>query len=86
MATLQLPPRCDRAAVAALLPEFRAAQGDEPLRIDGSACQQAGQALLQLLLSARRTGAGAVIAASGALRETARMAGLEAALLEGGEA
>ena len=58
----------------------------EPLRIDGSACQQAGQALLQLLLSARRTGAGAVIAASGALRETARMAGLEAALLEGGEA
>lgn len=86
MATIQLPPRCDRAAVAALLPEFRAAQGDEPLQIDGSACQQAGQAALQLLLSARRTGAGAVIEASDALRETARLAGLETALLGGGEA
>lgn len=81
MATIQLPPRCDRAAVAALLPEFRAAQGDEPLTVDARACQQAGQAALQLLLSARRTGAGAVIQPSPALREAARLAGLEAALL-----
>lgn len=86
MTTIQLPERCDRAAVAALLPEFRSAQGDAPLRIDARACRQAGQAALQLLLSARRTGPGAVIEASPALRETARMAGLETALLGEGEA
>lgn len=86
MATIVLPPRCDRAAVAALLPEFRAAQGDEPLQVDARAVEQLGQAALQLLLSARRTGGGAQLMPSAALLAAARLTGLETALLGGTEA
>ena len=56
MQTITLPERCDRAAAEVLLPEFVAAIGSGPLRIDGTATKQCGQAMLQLLVSARRTG------------------------------
>lgn len=82
MTTLTLPATCDRAAAVALLPELAAGAGGAPLEIDGTAVTHIGQAMLQVLLSARRSGPGAIISASPALREIVRMAGLETALLD----
>lgn len=73
---MTLPERCDRAAAITLLPEFVAAAGDQPIRVDGSAVSQVGQAMLQLLLSARKTAGGALITPSPALHEAASLAGL----------
>jgi hypothetical protein len=80
MPTISLPARCDRAAAEAMVPELIAALGQGPLAIDARGCTQIGQAMLQVLVSARRTGAGATIEASPVLRDTARRLGLEAAL------
>ena len=82
MPMISLPPRCDRAAAEALLPEMIAALGSGTLTIDAGACTQIGQVMLQILVSARRTGEGAVIDASPMLRETARRLGLEAELFD----
>jgi hypothetical protein len=82
MTTITLPPRCDRAAAEAMLPELQAALGAGALTIDGSAARQIGQAMLQLLASARISGNGAEIIASPGLRDAARLAGLEATLFE----
>jgi len=86
MSSISLPARCDRAAAEALLPELVAALGSGPLRIDARECQHIGQAMLQLLVSARQTGEGAVIQPSPALRETAALAGLSDELFAGVEA
>jgi anti-anti-sigma regulatory factor len=83
MRIITLPARCDRAATEALLPEFQAALGAGALSIDASASQQIGQAMLQLLISARRTGEGAQIKPSPALKDLARLTGLESVLFEG---
>jgi len=80
MTTITLPQRCDRAAAEALLPELVAALGPAPIEIDGRDVMQIGLAMLQLLVSARHSGAGAAIAASPALDEAARLAGLAAEL------
>jgi hypothetical protein len=40
MPTITLPPRCDRAAAEALLPELVAALGAGAMQIDGTACTQ----------------------------------------------
>jgi anti-anti-sigma regulatory factor len=77
-----LPARCDRAAAEVLLPEFVAAMGLTPIHVDGSGVEHVGQAVLQLLVSARRSGGGAVIAASAALHDAVRLTGLEAELFE----
>lgn len=82
MSTIQLPIRCDRAASEALLPDLAAALGPDPIVIDGSAVSQIGAAVLQLLLSARRSGGGAEITASPALREAAALAGLAGELFD----
>ncbi|MEO0061618.1 MAG: hypothetical protein RLZZ08_178 [Pseudomonadota bacterium] len=82
MSTVTLPENCDRAAAAVMLPELAALAGGVPLEIDGTSVRQIGQAMLQVLLSARRSGPGAIISASPALREAARITGLEAALLD----
>lgn len=82
MRMIHLPARCDRAAAEALLPEMRAALGPAPLQIDASATEQIGQAVLQLLVSARRTGAGAQITPSPAVVEAARLTGLETILFD----
>lgn len=86
MSSISLPARCDRAAAEALLPELVAALGSGPLRIDGRECVQVGQAMLQLLVSARQTGDGAVIDPSPALREAVGIAGLSEELFGGVEA
>jgi len=86
MPTITLPPRCDRAAAETLLPELIAALGAGPLQIDGTACTHVGQAMFQVLVSARRSGDGAVIDPSPALRELARNIGLEAELFDGASA
>ena len=83
MPTITLPQRCDRAAAEALLPEMIAALGSGALKIDARDCTVIGQVMLQVLVSARRTGDGAVITASPALLETARTLGLEAELFDG---
>jgi len=82
MSIISLPPRCDRAAAEALLPEMIAALGSGPLAIDARGCTQIGQVMLQILVSARRTGEGAVIQASPMLRDTARRLGLEPELFD----
>jgi hypothetical protein len=86
MPTITLPPRCDRAAAEALLPEMVAALGSGVLRINARDCTQIGQVMLQLLISARRTGDGAMIEPSTSLRDTARLLGLEAELFDGNPA
>ncbi len=82
MATITLPPRCDRAAAEALLPHFAAASETGKIEVDGRQVEQVGQAVLQLLLSARRSVPGATIAPSHALAEAGRMTGLTAELFE----
>lgn len=82
MSTITLPSRCDRAAAEALLPEMVAALGTGVIHIDGRDCSQIGQVMLQLLVSARRTGDGATIQASQFMRESARQFGLEAELFD----
>ncbi|MDF8334297.1 STAS domain-containing protein [Novosphingobium cyanobacteriorum] len=82
MPTITLPSRCDRAAAEALLPEMVAALGSGVLHIDARECTQIGQVMLQLLVSARRTGDGANIQASPVLRDTARQFGLDAELFD----
>lgn len=83
MTSITLPERCDRAAAEALLPELIAALGSGPLEIDARECRQVGQAMLQLLISARQTAEGAVIHPSNALREVAALAGLSDELFSG---
>ncbi|MDE8654430.1 STAS domain-containing protein [Novosphingobium album (ex Liu et al. 2023)] len=85
MTSISLPARCDRAAAEALWPELVAAMGSGATAIDGSAVAQIGQAMLQLLVSARRSGNGATIIASAALREAAQLTGLEAELFDEGD-
>lgn len=82
MSAIVLPARCDRAAAEALWPEFVAAMGSEAIAVDGSRVTHVGQAMLQLLISARRSGAGARIAPSPALEEAARFTGLATELFE----
>jgi hypothetical protein len=86
MPTITLPQRCDRAAAEALLPEMIAALGSGALKIDARDCTVIGQVMLQVLVSARRTGDGAVITPSPALLETAERLGLEAELFDGNAA
>lgn len=86
MSTITLPSRCDRAAAEALLPELVAALGNGLLVIDGTACTHIGQAMFQVLASARRSGEGAVISASPALRDAARQIGLDSDLFDGADA
>lgn len=82
MPTITLPSRCDRAAAEALLPEMVATIGAGVLTIDARACTQIGQVMLQLLVSARRTGEGAVIEASAALHDIATQLGLAGELFD----
>lgn len=82
MTAITLPARCDRAAAEALLPELVAAMGSGPIAIDGSAVTRAGQAMLQVLASARRTGEGARITPSPALYDAAQLTGLIAELFD----
>lgn len=84
--SITLPARCDRAAAEALLPEMVAALGSGPLHIDARECQHIGQAMLQLLVSARQTGEGAVIQPSQSLREVAQLTGLAEELFSGSAA
>ena len=80
MPTICLPSRCDRAAAEAIVPEMIAALGHGALAIDARGCAQVGQAMLQVLVSARRSGA--VIEPSPLLRDTACRLGLEAELFD----
>jgi anti-anti-sigma regulatory factor len=82
MSPISLPPRCDRATVESLLPEFVAAVGIGALRVDASQVTHVGQSLLQLLLSARRSIENVVIEPSAALREAAALTGLTHELFE----
>ncbi len=85
MTTVTLPARCDRAAAEALWPELVAAVSNDAMQIDGSGVEHLGQAVLQLLVSARRSGAGASIVASPAMLQVAALTGLEAELFEESE-
>ncbi|MEJ2409066.1 MAG: STAS domain-containing protein [Novosphingobium sp.] len=85
MSSITLPARCDRAAAEAIWPELVAALGNGAIHIDGSAVEHVGQAVLQLLVSARRSGGGAEIEASSALSEAARLTGLTSELFEESE-
>lgn len=83
MPKITLPERCDRSAAEALLPELidLVAVGDA--EIDASAVTRIGQPMLQLLVSARRSGE-VRITPSAELEEAARLAGLESILFDEG--
>lgn len=85
MQTIILPDRCDRGAAEALLPEFTAACAGGPVLVDGGAVTHASLAMLQLLTSARRSCEGLRLAASPALRDAARLTGLERELFDEGD-
>lgn len=82
MNSVILPACCNRSAADALLPELVAAMAGGPVRIDGSAATQVGQSVLQLLVSARRSGEGATIVPSAALIDAAMLAGLTGELFD----
>lgn len=82
MSVIVLPGRCDRAAADALLAELQAAIGSEPIEIDGSKVEQIGQAVLQILLSAKAGARGVRIRPSAAFAEIGRMTGLSHQLFE----
>ena len=86
MAAISLPRRCDRAAALRLHGELVVAVGSHPIEIDGSEVEQIDQATLQLLLSARRSGGGAVIKPSPAMMEAGRLTGLSEDLFSGATA
>ena len=84
---IALPPICDRAAAAALYPEFTESLGPAPLAIDAGRVERIGQAMLQLLVSAARTEGGILIhQPSAAFTAAVRLAGLENVVLEGAAA
>ena len=56
-----LPALCVRGAAEALLPELVAAIGAGKIEIDASGTTRMGQAMLQILVSARQTDRGATI-------------------------
>jgi anti-anti-sigma regulatory factor len=82
MATIKLPERCDRAAVETLLPEFVAQQGADRIHIDGEAVIQVGQAMLQLLVSARNSVGQLTLSASQPLRDALALTGLSGTLFD----
>ena len=87
MTRIDLPPRADRAAAEALLPAIRGAVAAGDVTIDGSDVAQIGQAMLQLLIAARRSaqsaGHGFALNGSEAMRASLALAGAEA-LADGG--
>jgi anti-anti-sigma regulatory factor len=76
MSVIVLPARCDRAAAERLLPDLIKAAKSRRIEIDGTNVEQIGQAVLQLLVSSRRSGGGAIITPSTVLVEAARLTGL----------
>ena len=87
MNRIELPQRADRAAAEALLPVLRDAVAKGDVEVDGTHVAQIGQAMLQLLIAARRSaeaaGNGFALAASDTMRATLAIAGAEA-LVDGG--
>ncbi|PXW79413.1 STAS domain-containing protein [Blastomonas natatoria] len=87
MTQLTLPSRCDRAAAIALHPELRDKLKAGPVTLDGSDVSALGQAMLQLLLSARqtanRTGQSLTITPSEKMRSTLTNAGADPDMLCG---
>lgn len=77
--TLTLPARCHRDAADAMLPLLRDGIAAGDVAIDGGDVTQLGQAMLQLLLSVRKTaanrGVAFAITASDAMRAALASAG-----------
>lgn len=90
MTVIPLPVHCDRAAAAALLPALIPAVAAGAVTLDGSAVSRIGQAMFQLVLSARATasakGHSVTVIASEAMRETSRFVGLESMICGEGPA
>lgn len=85
--TLTLPARCDRSAADALLPQLQAAVAAGEVAVDGTTVAHFGQAMLQLLLSARltlaRRGIAMTVTASPAMRDMLELVDAER-LTDGG--
>jgi len=82
--TIELPPHCDRVAASALLPEFVEKTGDAPLQVDASKVDRLGLSMLNLLVSADRTGGGiTLIEPSDNFRDGLGLAGLSSLLPDG---
>lgn len=83
MTTIELPPHCDRPAAAALHSEFVEKVSDSPLQVDASKVERLGLAMLDLLVSADRTGGGiTLINPSTRVCDALSIAGLESLLPE----
>lgn len=80
MSNITLPADCGRDSALAVLAQLRAATAGPPA-IDGSAVQTIGQAMLQVLLAARRDHPSLAIAnPSTGLRDAAQITGVSEAL------
>ena len=86
MQTITLPARCDRATAETLLPDFHAALGCGPFTIDATQTTHVGQAMLQVLVSARQSAEGVTIQPSDELRATVTALGLHSVLFDEGDA
>lgn len=80
MAQFMLPTYCSHADLVDLHTHLLSMSGENQIRIDGTQVVKVTQALLQLLLSARKNPGGALIDPSPALSDAATMCGLDAAL------
>ncbi len=84
---MTLPSRCDRASAIAMHGELRDQLRAGPVTIDGSDVAQLGQAMLQLLLSARQTanrhGQSLTVTLSEKMRATLTNVGADPDMLSG---
>lgn len=81
MTTVVLPAICDRAAARSVHLELVEAVGDTPVKVDASAVDRVGQAMLQLLVSASGTESGISLTSPSQLFVNAIcLAGLEPSL------
>lgn len=82
---IALPPVCDRAAAAALIPEIAESLGAAPLAIAADRVEKIGQAMLQVLVSAARTEGGIIVhQPSPAFTAALALTGLHPVIMEGG--
>ena len=82
---ISLPPVCDRAAAAAIIPDIAERLGPAALAIDAGRVEKIGQAMLQVLVSASRTDGGiAVHQPSPAFLAALALTGLHPVIIEGG--
>lgn len=82
MTNITLPSRCDRSAAEELYPKLSKAVGEGPVTVETAEAKHMGMAMLQLLVSARKSG-DVTINRCELMDEVAHRAGLDTQLFGG---